>query len=100
METTTKACFDPQVLARISRLDLRARRVVEGFMVGIHKSPYRGISTDFAEHRHYVPGDDPRHLDWKIYARSDRYYVKKYETETNMEARFFIDCSRSMFFKS
>jgi uncharacterized protein (DUF58 family) len=90
--------FDPHVIARIERLELRARRLVEGFMIGIHRSPYHGISTDFAEHRHYVQGDDTRHLDWKIYARSDRFYVKKYEQDTNLEARFLLDASRSMFF--
>lgn len=92
--------FDPHVIGRIERLELRARRLVEGFMIGIHRSPYHGISTDFAEHRHYVQGDDTRHLDWKIYARSDRFYVKKYEQDTNLEARFLLDCSNSMFFKS
>jgi uncharacterized protein (DUF58 family) len=92
--------FDPHIIARIERLELRARRLVEGYMIGIHRSPYRGISTDFAEHRHYVQGDDTRHLDWKIYARSDRFYVKKYEQDTNLEARFLVDCSRSMFFRS
>ena len=91
--------FDPKVVGRIERLDLKARRLVEGFMLGIHRSPYRGVSTDFAEHRHYVQGDDTRHIDWKIYARSDRYYVKKYEQETNMEVRFLLDCSKSMFFR-
>ena len=92
--------FDPHIIARIERLELRARRLVEGYMIGIHRSPYRGISTDFAEHRHYVQGDDTRHLDWKIYARSDRYYVKKYEQDTNLECRLLVDCSRSMFFRS
>jgi len=94
------AIFDPHVIARIEQLELRARRLVEGFLIGIHRSPYHGISTDFAEHRHYVQGDDTRHLDWKIYARSDRFYVKKYEQDTNLEATFLVDCSRSMFFAS
>src|SRR5262249_50608439 len=92
--------FDPHVIARIEHLDLRARQVVEGFMVGIRRSPYRGIRTDFAEHRLYTQGDDPRHLDWKIFARVDRFYIKKYEQDTNLEARFLVDCSRSMFFRS
>jgi uncharacterized protein (DUF58 family) len=92
--------FDPNVIARIEQLELRARQVVEGFMVGVHRSPYRGISTDFAEHRLYAQGDDTRHLDWKIYARVDRFYVKKFEQDTNLEARFLVDCSRSMFFQS
>ena len=91
--------FDPKVIASIDRLELRARRLVEGFMVGIHRSPYRGVSTDFAEHRLYAQGDDLRHLDWKVFARSDHFYVKRYEQETNMEVRFLVDCSRSMFFK-
>lgn len=92
--------FNPQIIGRIERLELKARRLVEGFMTGIHKSPYRGVSTDFAEHRHYVQGDDTRHLDWKIFARCDKFYVKKYESETNLEARFVLDTSRSMFFSS
>ena len=94
-----ESIFDPRVIASIDRLELRARRLVEGFMVGIHRSPYRGVSTDFAEHRLYSQGDDLRHLDWKVYARSDHFYVKRYEQETNLEARFLVDCSRSMFFR-
>jgi uncharacterized protein (DUF58 family) len=92
--------FDPHVIARIERLELRARQVAEGFQIGAHRSPYRGISTDFAEHRLYAQGDDTRHLDWKIYARADRFYVKKYEQDTNLEVRFLVDGSRSMFFRS
>lgn len=92
--------FDPKVIGTLERLELRARRLVEGFMIGIHRSPYRGISTDFVDHRPYVQGDDLRHLDWKVYARSDRFYVKRYEQETNMEVRFLVDASKSMFYKS
>ena len=92
--------FDPQVFAAVERLELRARRLVEGFMLGAHRSPFRGVSTDFAEHRLYVQGDDTRHLDWKVYARTDHFYVKRYEQDTNMEVRFLIDGSRSMFFRS
>lgn len=92
--------FDPRVFAAVARMDLRARRLVEGFMLGAHRSPFRGVSTDFAEHRLYVQGDDTRHLDWKVYARTDHFYVKRYEQETNMEVRFLIDGSRSMFFRS
>jgi uncharacterized protein (DUF58 family) len=99
-DTETRGVFDPHVIAKIDRLQLRARSVVEGFMLGVHRSPYHGVSTDFAEHRHYVQGDDLRHLDWKVYARSDRFYVKRYEQDTNLEAHFLVDASRSMFFRS
>ncbi|MCA9044331.1 MAG: DUF58 domain-containing protein, partial [Planctomycetaceae bacterium] len=75
--------IDPATLMRIESLELRARSVVEGFMTGLHRSPYHGFSVEFTEYRQYVPGDDPRYLDWKLYARSDRYYVKRYEDETN-----------------
>ena len=75
--------LDPEILARIDRLDLLARTVVEGFINGLHRSPYLGFSMDFAEHREYMPGDDIRRIDWKVFARSDRYYVKEFEAESN-----------------
>ncbi|MHC4503601.1 MAG: DUF58 domain-containing protein, partial [Planctomycetota bacterium] len=78
--------LDPKTLAKIDRLDLKARFVVEGFIAGLHRSPYRGFSVEFAEHREYVPGDDLRHLDWRVYARNERYYIKEYEEETNLVA--------------
>ncbi|MGD0896299.1 MAG: DUF58 domain-containing protein [Thermoguttaceae bacterium] len=88
--------LDPKILARIHRLDLRTRLVVEGFLAGLHRSPYRGLSVEFAQHREYVPGDDIRHVDWKVYSRTDRYYIKQYEEETNLRCTFLVDVSESM----
>lgn len=88
--------LDPEVLAKISRLELRARVIVEGFISGLHKSPYHGFSVEFAAHREYVPGDDIRHIDWRLYGRGDRLYIKQYEEETNLRAHILLDCSRSM----
>mgnify|MGYP002622876073 CR=1 FL=1 len=88
--------LDPAVLAEISRLDLRARHLVEGFVSGLHKSPRKGYSVEFAEHREYVPGDDLRHLDWKLWGREDRYYIKQYEEETNLRCHMMVDVSESM----
>lgn len=88
--------LDPDVLAKISRLELRARMVVEGFVSGMHKSPYQGYAVEFASHREYVPGDDIRHIDWRLYARADRLYIKQYEEETNLRTHILLDCSRSM----
>lgn len=95
MNASTKY-LPPEVLARISRLELRARVVVEGFLSGVQKSPYRGFSVEFAEHREYVPGDDTRHIDWRVYAKADRYYVKQYEEETNLRTHILLDASASM----
>lgn len=92
--------LDPKVLAKISRLDLVARLVVEGFVTGLHKSPYHGFSVEFAEHREYVPGDDIKHIDWKVFGRSDRYYIKQYEEETNLSATILLDASESMKYRS
>lgn len=86
----------PEAIARISRLELRARHVVEGFLSGMHRSPYFGQSVEFAQHRQYAPGDDLRHIDWKVWARQDRYYVKQYEEDTNMRCTLLVDVSRSM----
>jgi uncharacterized protein (DUF58 family) len=88
--------LDPEILAKISRLELRARMVVEGFISGMHKSPYQGFSVEFATHREYVPGDDIRHIDWRLYARGDRLYIKQYEEETNLITHVLLDCSKSM----
>jgi uncharacterized protein (DUF58 family) len=88
--------LDPKVLDKISRLDLKARLIVEGFVSGLHKSPYHGFSVEFAEHREYVPGDDIRHIDWKVFGRSDRYYIKQYEEETNLVSYVLLDVSESM----
>ncbi|MSU22829.1 MAG: DUF58 domain-containing protein [Opitutus sp.] len=80
----------------IRSLELRARAVVEGFWSGLHRSPYHGFSVEFTEYRPYTPGDDPRYLDWRVYARSDRYFIKKYEDETNLRCQLLVDQSRSM----
>ena len=94
------SAFDPHVISRIEGMTLRSRRLVEGFMAGAHRSRLRGMSTEFAQHRPYVQGDDVRHLDWKAYAKSDRYYIKEHEAETNLRVMFCLDSSHSMFFKS
>jgi uncharacterized protein (DUF58 family) len=91
---------DPQVLARIRNLELLARSVVDGFINGLHRAPYFGASIDFAEHRGYVPGDDIRRVDWKLYARTDRYFVKQYEADTNANFSVLLDVSKSMGFAS
>ena len=88
--------LDPAVLARLGTLDLRARTIVEGFLSGLHRSPFRGFSVEFAEYRQYMPGDDISSIDWKVYARSDRYYVKKFEEETNLDCHLLLDVSASM----
>ncbi|MCI0487057.1 MAG: DUF58 domain-containing protein [Blastocatellia bacterium] len=90
----------PEVLARINSLELVARSVVEGFISGLHRSPYLGFSTDFAEHRQYMPGDDLRHLDWKLLARTDRLYIKKYQGDTNAQMHLLLDASASMGYTS
>ncbi len=88
--------LDPRVLARIDRLDLIARTVVDGFVAGLHQSPHLGVSTDFAEHRPYMPGDDVRRIDWRLYGRTDRLYVKEFEAETNADVMVLLDVSASM----
>ncbi|MEM7234460.1 MAG: DUF58 domain-containing protein [Planctomycetota bacterium] len=90
--------YDPKVLARISRLELKAKMVVEGVITGMHKSPYHGQSVEFADHRSYVPGDDTRHIDWKVFGRADRIVIKKFEEETNLRGHVLLDCSESMRF--
>jgi len=90
----------PSALMRIKSLELRARVVVEGFLNGLHRSPYHGFSVEFTEYRQYSPGDDPRYLDWKLFARSDRYYLKRFEDETNLRCYLLVDLSRSMSFGS
>jgi uncharacterized protein (DUF58 family) len=88
--------LDPAVIARLGSMELKARTVVEGFLAGLHRSPYKGFSVEFAEYRQYLPGDDLSTLDWKIYARTDRHYVKKFEEETNLDCHVLIDVSASM----
>jgi uncharacterized protein (DUF58 family) len=90
----------PEVVSRIASLELRARMVVEGFITGLHKSPYHGFSVEFAEHRQYMPGDEIRHIDWKVYGRTDRYYIKQYEEETNLKGYVILDASASMAYAS
>ena len=88
--------IDPQTLMAIKSLEMRARIVVEGFWNGMHRSPYHGFSVEFTEYRQYTPGDDLRYLDWRLFARSDRYYIKKFEDETNLRCHLLVDASRSM----
>src|SRR3954469_14476582 len=90
--------LEPRTLARISGLDLRARLIVEGLMTGMHRSPYQGISVEFAQHRPYVQGDDIRYVDWKVLARSDKVYLKQYQEETNLHLICVVDASESMAF--
>src|SRR5207244_9904336 len=91
---------DPKILSRISSLELMARTVVEGFINGLHRAPYFGASIDFAEHRGYVAGDDIRRVDWRLVARTDRFYVEQYEADTNTNLSIILDVSRSMSFAS
>jgi uncharacterized protein (DUF58 family) len=88
--------LDPRALERIKRLDVRARLVVEGFITGQHKSPYHGFAVEFAGHREYAPGDDTKHIDWRVWSKTDRLYIKQYEEETNLKCSVLIDCSKSM----
>jgi len=92
--------LQPEVVAKLHNMELVARLVVEGFITGLHKSPYHGFSVEFAEHRQYMPGDEIKHIDWKIYGRTDRYYIKQFEEETNLKAYLILDASRSMSFGS
>ncbi|HLD35100.1 MAG TPA: DUF58 domain-containing protein [Planctomycetota bacterium] len=92
--------LDPKVLNKITRLDLKARLIVEGYIAGMHKSPYQGVSAEFVTHREYVPGDDLKRLDWKLFGRSDRLYVKQYKQETNLACYILFDVSESMAYGS
>jgi uncharacterized protein (DUF58 family) len=92
--------LDPAIIARLGTIDLKARTIVEGFLTGLHRSPFKGFSVEFAEYRQYLPGDDLATLDWKVYARSDRHFVKKYEEETNLTCHLLIDVSASMGYAS
>ena len=91
-----KNYMDPVVLERIKRLDVRARLVVEGFITGQHRSPYNGFAVEFAAHREYAPGDEIKHIDWKVWSKTDRLYIKEYEEETNLKCTVMLDCSKSM----
>src|SRR5437763_281692 len=90
---------DPSTLDRYGRLSLVARLVVEGFLSGVHKSPYKGFSVEFAEHRQYAPGDEIRHIDWRAFGKTDKYFVKEYEEETNLKAYLLVDASGSMAYR-
>lgn len=92
--------LDPQTVASLGSMELRARAVVEGFLLGLHRSPGTGFSTEFSEYRQYMPGDDLSTLDWKVYGRSDRFYVKRFEEETNVDCRILLDISASMSYAS
>src|ERR671938_1955344 len=94
--TTPARFLDPELLARIGSLELLARTVVEGFMSGLHRSPFTGFSTEFTEYRPYNPGDDLRYLDWRLLGRTDRYFIKKYRADTNAQVTLLVDTSGSM----
>ena len=92
--------LQPKVVAQLTNMELRARLVVEGFITGLHKSPYHGFSVEFTEHRPYMPGDEIRHIDWKAYGKTDRYYIKEFEEETNLKTYLILDASKSMDYSS
>jgi uncharacterized protein (DUF58 family) len=92
----TSRFLDPAILARLGTMELKARAVVEGFLAGLHRSPYKGFSVEFAEYRQYLPGDDLAAVDWKVYARTDRHYIKRFEEDTNVECHLLLDVSASM----
>ena len=100
MTQTSRRFLPPEAVARISRLEILARNVVEGFLSGLHRSPYFGQSVEFAQHREYAPGDDIRRIDWKDWSKTDRYYIKQYEEETNLRTTLLVDLSESMLFGS
>jgi uncharacterized protein (DUF58 family) len=99
-EEDPRRFLDPKTIGRISRLDLRARQVVEGFISGMHRSPFFGHSVEFVQHRDYTPGDDIRHLDWKVWSKTDKYYIKQFEEETNLRCHLVVDVSNSMHYGS
>jgi uncharacterized protein (DUF58 family) len=92
--------LDPQTLSKLQGLELRARSIVEGYVSGVHRSPYHGFSIEFAEHREYSPGDDLRYVDWKVFGKTDKFYLKQYEEETNLVSYLLLDTSQSMQYKS
>jgi len=94
----SKRFLRPEEISRIARLEVRARHIVEGFLSGLHRSPYLGQSVEFVQHREYVPGDDVRRIDWKVWSKTDRYFIKQYEEETNLRTTLLVDCSESMRF--
>ncbi|MFW6158247.1 MAG: DUF58 domain-containing protein [Planctomycetota bacterium] len=96
MPSGAEQYLKPDVLAKVARFDLKAKFLIEGFFSGLHRSPFKGFSAEFSDHRKYVPGDDIKDLDWKVYARTNKYYVKQFEAETNMECYLVVDASASM----
>lgn len=100
MTQTSQRFLPPEAVARIARLEILARNVVEGFLSGLHRSPYLGQSIEFAQHREYTAGDDIRRIDWKVWSKTDRYYIKQYEEETNLRTTLLVDLSESMLFGS
>ena len=94
--STAEQYLKPEVIRQIKRLDLRAQFIVKGFLQGLHASPFHGFSVEFSEHRKYTPGDDPKDIDWLVYAKTDKYYIKKFEAETNITGYLVMDLSRSM----
>lgn len=100
MPPNTASYLDPAILTAIGSLEMRARMIIEGLTAGMHRSPYQGYSVEFAQHRQYAPGDDLRHLDWKVYGRSDKLYLKQYQKETNLDLVLLVDASGSMAYGS
>jgi uncharacterized protein (DUF58 family) len=100
MDKESQKYLDPLALAKVRGLELQARLIVEGYLSGMHKSPYHGFSVEFAQHREYVPGDDLKHLDWKVFSRTGRFFLKQYEEETNMAVWLLVDASESMQYSS
>src|SRR5918992_2589368 len=96
MSSESSKYLRPDILSKIARLGVRARRVVEGSISGLHRSPLHGVSVEFADYREYAPGDDLKRLDWRAYARSNRFHIKRYEEESNLRATLLVDASRSM----
>ena len=96
MPLKTEEYLRPDVIQQVRRLDLKARFIVEGFLAGLHNSPFHGFSVEFSEHREYVPGDDIRRIDWGVFAKTDRFYIRKYQAETHLDAYLLMDCSASM----
>ena len=96
MAMTAEQYLKPEVIRQVARLDLRAKFIVEGFLAGLHASPFHGFSVEFSEHRKYVPGDDLKDLDWTVYAKTEKYYIKKFQAETNLTGYLVMDLSGSM----
>ena len=100
VNTDKRKYLQPEMVAVLNSMALRARLVVEGYIIGQHRSPYHGFSVEFAEHRAYGPGDEIRHIDWRLFGKTERLYVKRYEEETNLRTHIILDTSRSMLYKS